>query len=187
MTDSYPRYSHASIHAIRTLLCHHPYRLRGSHTRIVPQSRCRALTHEHRHTIRLCARMCWRSRPQSDAGQASSKFQRPYLNGKWIIPTLTLIAIINVLDHAPEHFSTIVSKEGFPMLLFWITVILVAVLSFIKNFSLLPVLGSPSCFYLMAQESHTNWLRFIIWLVLGLVVYFLYSYSHSRLGERDRA
>lgn len=116
-----------------------------------------------------------------------SKFQVPYINGKWIIPTLTLIAIINVIHYAPEHFTTIVSKEGFPMLLFWITVILVAVLSFIKNFSLLPVLGLLSCFYLMAQESHTNWLRFIIWLVLGLVVYFLYSYSHSRLGERNRA
>ncbi|MGB4905109.1 MAG: amino acid permease C-terminal domain-containing protein, partial [Saprospiraceae bacterium] len=56
----------------------------------------------------------------------------------------------------------------------------------IKNkFSLIPILGLVSCFYLMAQESHTNWMRFIIWLAIGLVVYFLYGYSHSKLSKSE--
>ena len=28
-----------------------------------------------------------------------------------------------------------------------------------------------------------TWVRFFIWLVIGLVIYFLYSVSHSRLGR----
>jgi APA family basic amino acid/polyamine antiporter len=59
------------------------------------------------------------------------------------------------------------------------------VLTYIKNFSLIPVLGFTSCFYLMAQESHTNWFRFLIWLAIGLVVYFAYSYKNSKLNKED--
>jgi APA family basic amino acid/polyamine antiporter len=35
----------------------------------------------------------------------------------------------------------------------------------------------------MAQESHTNWYRFIIWLVIGLVIYFTYGYRNSKLNR----
>jgi APA family basic amino acid/polyamine antiporter len=31
--------------------------------------------------------------------------------------------------------------------------------------------------------GYTNWLRFLIWLVIGLVIYFTYGYKHSVLGE----
>lgn len=68
------------------------------------------------------------------------------------------------------------------MMIFWTVAIIVAVLSFVKEFSLIPVLGLISCFYLMAQESHTNWLRFLIWLSIGLVVYFMYGYRKSKLA-----
>jgi hypothetical protein len=65
----------------------------------------------------------------------------------------------------------------------FIVALIVAVLSFLRNFSLIPVFGLLSCFYLMAQESHTNWYRFLIWLGIGLVVYFAYGYKHSRLAK----
>jgi len=77
-------------------------------------------------------------------------------------------------------------KEAFlpniPQWLFLIVTLIVTVYSFRKKFSLIPVLGLISCFYLMAQESHTNWYRFLIWLVVGLVIYFLYSRHNSKLG-----
>ena len=69
------------------------------------------------------------------------------------------------------------------MAIFWLVATIVAVLSFVKEFSLIPVLGLISCFYLMAQESHTNWYRFVIWLVIGLVIYFTYGYKNSRLAK----
>jgi APA family basic amino acid/polyamine antiporter len=48
---------------------------------------------------------------------------------------------------------------------------------------LVPLLGILSCFGLMAGLPADTWLRLIIWLVLGLVVYFAYGKSHSHLGR----
>jgi heme/copper-type cytochrome/quinol oxidase subunit 2 len=39
-----------------------------------------------------------------------------------------------------------------------------------------------SCFYLMAQETHIVWMRFLIWLVIGLCIYFAYGFRNSRLA-----
>jgi len=36
---------------------------------------------------------------------------------------------------------------------------------------------------LMGFLPALTWLRFIIWLVLGLIVYFAYSMHHSRLAN----
>ncbi len=119
---------------------------------------------------------------QKQPNRPASKFRVPFVNGKYIIPALFLISVGIISFYAPSHFSNIFSKEGFPMLLFWIVATSVAVFSFIKEFSLIPVLGLISCFYLMAQESHTNWLRFLIWLAIGLVVYFTYGYRNSKLA-----
>jgi amino acid transporter len=119
---------------------------------------------------------------QKQENKPVSKFKVPFVNGKYIIPVLFIIAVASVLYASPAHFINIFSKEGFPMLLFWIVASIVTVLSFKKSFSLIPVLGLTSCFYLMAQESHTNWLRFIIWLFLGLVIYFAYGYRKSNLA-----
>jgi APA family basic amino acid/polyamine antiporter len=38
-----------------------------------------------------------------------------------------------------------------------------------------------SCAYLMLQLPWLTWVRFAIWLALGLLFYFLYGYRHSRL------
>lgn len=46
---------------------------------------------------------------------------------------------------------------------------------------LFPVLGMLSCGTLMLFLPSLTWLRFVIWLVIGLIVYFSYSMSHSKL------
>jgi basic amino acid/polyamine antiporter, APA family len=115
-----------------------------------------------------------------------SKFKVPHVSGKYIIPLMFIAAVALVVSLAPSHFSNIISKEGFPMAIFWFVAAIVAVLSFVKDFSLIPVLGFTSCFYLMAQESHTNWLRFLVWLVIGLVVYFTYGYRNSHLNKDNQ-
>jgi len=76
---------------------------------------------------------------------------------------------------------------NFPNYLFFILIIIIAVYSFIKNFSLIPVLGLMSCFYLMTELGYTNWLRFLIWLVIGLVIYATYSYKNSVLGRETKS
>lgn len=115
-----------------------------------------------------------------------SKFRVPYINAQWIVPLMVLTAITLILIYAPEHFKGIFTLEGFPMLLFWIMAVWVSLLSFVQKFSLIPVLGLISCFYLMAQESHTNWLRFLVWLLVGLCIYFLYGRKNSKLNTSKK-
>ncbi|HEX6057467.1 MAG TPA: amino acid permease [Gemmatimonadaceae bacterium] len=52
---------------------------------------------------------------------------------------------------------------------------------------LVPLLGVGSCLYLMASLPPDTWLRLLIWLVIGLGIYFLYGRHHSRAGRRDAA
>jgi APA family basic amino acid/polyamine antiporter len=46
---------------------------------------------------------------------------------------------------------------------------------------LIPALGILMNGYMMYKLGYVNWLRLIIWLVIGLVVYFAYSRKHSRI------
>jgi amino acid transporter len=121
---------------------------------------------------------------QQQKDRPESKFRVPYVNGQFIVPGLFIGSILIIAIKAPDHFINIFTKEGFPMAIFWLVTGIVSVYAFRKKFSLIPVLGLTSCFYLMAQESHTNWYRFLIWLVIGLVVYFLYGRQHSKLAEQ---
>jgi APA family basic amino acid/polyamine antiporter len=45
-----------------------------------------------------------------------------------------------------------------------------------------PVLAVLASFYLMLNLPGATWLRFLIWMVIGFIVYFFYSVSHSRLA-----
>lgn len=49
--------------------------------------------------------------------------------------------------------------------------------------SLIPTLGLLSCAALMIFLPAVAWMRFGVWLILGLVVYFLYSIRHSKLNQ----
>jgi len=118
---------------------------------------------------------------QKSPDRPPSKFRVPHISGKYIVPILFIISVVLVLMYSPGHFKSLFRKEGLPMMVFWIVALIVAVLSFKKDFSLIPVMGLLSCFYLMAQESHTNWYRFLIWLCIGLVIYFLYGRRNSKL------
>ena len=51
---------------------------------------------------------------------------------------------------------------------------------------LVPILAVLACVWLMFNLSVETWLRFVIWMVIGIVVYFAYGRSHSVLGQRAR-
>src|ERR1700732_274937 len=52
---------------------------------------------------------------------------------------------------------------------------------------LVPILGILFNGYMMYKLGWVNWARLIIWLILGLVVYFSYSRHHSRVQKNDRS
>jgi APA family basic amino acid/polyamine antiporter len=48
---------------------------------------------------------------------------------------------------------------------------------------LVPVLAILACLWLMLNLTVLTWLRFVAWMVLGVLVYFAYSRRHSLLGQ----
>ena len=51
----------------------------------------------------------------------------------------------------------------------------------------LPIVAIIACVWLMLNLTGLTWIRFSIWMAIGVVVYFLYSRRHSVLGQRERS
>jgi basic amino acid/polyamine antiporter, APA family len=50
----------------------------------------------------------------------------------------------------------------------------------------LPILAGLVCIYLMLNLSIETWLRFLVWMVLGFVIYFVYGHGHSRIKDTEK-
>ncbi len=125
-----------------------------------------------------------------DHNRVPGKFRVPYINGKYIVlPMLVVIGAASYYfnqDYWNAFFSgedaSLFSWEETPSLLFLIFSVYIGVLSYRRNLSLIPVLGLLSCLFLMTEMGLSNWLRFIIWLLIGLVIYFTFGRKHSKLN-----
>ena len=74
-----------------------------------------------------------------------------------------------------------VFKHKIPMIIFLLIYVFMVVRTFFKRTSIIPLAGMLCCFYMMAQLGLKNWMIFLIWLAIGLVIYFAYGYRHSKL------
>ncbi|NBU82111.1 MAG: amino acid permease [Flavobacteriaceae bacterium] len=74
-------------------------------------------------------------------------------------------------------------KHKIPMWIFLISLLIFAVWSWRQNLSLIPLLGLVSCLYMMAELSIWNWIYFSCWLLIGLTIYFNFSYKNSKLNQ----
>jgi amino acid transporter len=131
------------------------------------------------------------------------KFNLPYVNGKYLFGGLLIAVTLFVFYKYPTYFpdmfkfdfsaneSYVAKKSSFmdlatpqiSLIVFWISLYIIAFYSYIKNFSLIPLLGLASCMYLLTGMTKTNWAWFLAWLALGLVVYFIYGKNHSKLSK----
>ncbi len=50
---------------------------------------------------------------------------------------------------------------------------------------LVPILGILICGYMMSSLPGATWERLIVWMVIGLGIYFLYGRSHSKLARAE--
>ncbi len=119
----------------------------------------------------------------NESSEQRPKFKVYYINGKYIIPALSvlLFALVNYLK--PTFVKDVFTNfyNNIPLTMFLILLVVISVFAFIKRLSLIPTLGLIINLYLMSELTVVNWLRFGIWLIVGLVIYFLYSYKHSKL------
>ncbi|RDC66470.1 amino acid permease [Adhaeribacter pallidiroseus] len=122
-------------------------------------------------------------------------FRVPYYNSKFVLPLLLLLGLVLALYfNAPgvKQFFSLgdginsgwdVVKHRLPMYGFLVVCLVLAYYAFTRNLSLIPVLGLLTNLYLMTELGITNWSRFLLWLALGLIIYFSYSYRHSKLYQ----
>jgi APA family basic amino acid/polyamine antiporter len=50
---------------------------------------------------------------------------------------------------------------------------------------LVPILAALSCLILMYQLPLITWIRFVVWLAIGLIIYFSYGIRHSALNKSE--
>lgn len=119
-----------------------------------------------------------------------SKFKVPYVNGKYIVGLGFLVGVALMFIYGQDSLNEWKSFGTKDVLIhkslvvvFWGTWLVMSVLSFKHNFSLLPVMGILINLYLMSELGASNWIIFVLWLLLGLSIYFLYGYKHSKLRK----
>ena len=118
-------------------------------------------------------------------------FVVPYLNSRYFMPPLLVLVVLlisvsnNGLPGFSHYFGTF-SVHSLPYLLFGLTAVVISILAIVKSWSFIPVIGLLTNFYLMSQLGITNWARFGIWLVIGLLLYFSYGIFHSKLSDLQK-
>jgi amino acid transporter len=125
------------------------------------------------------------------------KFSAPYINSKYIVPGLFLLTaayvLIDYVYAGENHQTSYVYKllhepwyQQLPNYSFFVGFAVFAFMSFKHKFSLIPSLGLICCFYMLSQLGYKNWLYFMVWLIIGLVIYFLYGRKHSKLVHSNK-
>ncbi len=121
------------------------------------------------------------------------KFKVPYISAQYILPALS-VAIFGLLYYTRNDEGSLLYElssedsnwmEQIPSIIFYLSLLVLSVLSFTKKLSLIPMLGMLFCLYFLSTLGATNWLRFLIWLALGVVIYFLYSKKNSKLNQQE--
>jgi APA family basic amino acid/polyamine antiporter len=123
-----------------------------------------------------------------------SKFKVPYINSKFIMPALFILTGVLLWVYNKEGLTDFFNAENLgtwavlrtkiPYIAFFILSVAVTIVSFWKNLSLIPVLGLLACSYLLCESGVSNWERFLVWLLIGFVVYFAYGYKNSKLAVK---
>ena len=118
------------------------------------------------------------------------RFQMPYINGKFIFPLIYIVGVLFFYNWQNEFFTNLLDwsdpNEGefrLSICVFLVVNFGLAILAFIKNLSLIPLIGLASCLYLLTGMTHDNWFWFGLWFAIGLVIYFSYGHKHSKLRQ----
>jgi len=127
-----------------------------------------------------------------DPQHVKGTFTVPYFNSRYYLPLIWIGVFMVAYFWDPPELKAVFNNGAekgqwismaFPLVLFSVAAIILTFFAIWKRLSLIPVMGLLTNFYLMAQLGITNWLRFIIWLIIGLVIYFTFSHNNSKLKE----
>lgn len=111
----------------------------------------------------------------------TAKFKVPYINGKYLIIPLLAVAVWVVNTYFGSEYFNMMEHPLYGI--FWLTWVVLGISAIKYNFSLLPVIGILVNLYLMAELGTSNWTMFLIWLAIGMGIYFMYGYKNSKLRK----
>lgn len=123
------------------------------------------------------------------------KFHLPYISSRYIFPLIMLMTIAFIVLFQRDYFSDLFqwgTDDGnltyrISALVFWFICGLLMLGSYIKNWSLIPLMGLVTCLYLLTGMTGMNWAWFGGWLVIGLFVYRFYGYKKSKLAVQSQS
>ena len=123
--------------------------------------------------------------------KTAGKFHLPYLNSKYIFPLMMLAVFALIHFMIPNYFQNMMdfsdekATTNISLVIFFVLCIVMAILAFLKNLSLIPLLGLMTCSYLLTGMTINNWKWFGGWLLIGLIFYFAYGYKNSKLRSTN--
>jgi APA family basic amino acid/polyamine antiporter len=135
--------------------------------------------------------------------KVEGRFNMPHFNAQFIFPALILAAILILAYWAPGYFADMFNYDfsanadyiekkvtfmdlaipKISLIIFWLSAIILAIMAFVKKYSLIPLMGVTTCLYLLTGMTKSNWAWFLGWLGLGLIIYIFYGYRKSRLAR----
>lgn len=115
------------------------------------------------------------------------KFKTPHVTTICVGVVIALIAAFTNIDEMVD-LTNIGTLFAFVLVCFGIIILRIKEPSRHRSFKVplnpvIPLLGVASCVFLMTGLPGITWIRFIIWLLVGLIVYFSYSINHSLLHK----
>jgi hypothetical protein len=116
-------------------------------------------------------------------------FVMPYIDGKYLYSIIIIASIVVVRYNFPSYFDQLFQWKDWSTMfvvahrLYWILLLGLSVMSFVRSWSLIPLLGLSICAYLLTGMEANNWYWFFGWFGIGLVVYFSYGYRKSKLAK----
>jgi len=134
--------------------------------------------------------------------KTSGRFNLPYINGQFIYPALIGLAAFSFAQFGNDYFHDVsnfdfsyspeyISGEAsfmdlatpkISIIIFWMICGALSILTVVKKYSLIPLMGVTTCLYLLTGMTKSNWAWFLGWLFVGLIIYFLYGYKKSKLA-----
>ncbi len=149
--------------------------------------------------VLVCGGVLLIPRKEKQAG----KFHIPFINGQYIFPVIVIGAMLLAYKLSASYFKDMfnfdfssnadytsgkisfmdVATPNITLIIFWCSALLLAAVTFVKKYSLIPLMGLITCMYLLTGMTKNNWAWFLGWLLIGLVIYFLYGYKKSKLAS----
>ncbi len=119
------------------------------------------------------------------------KFKTPHINTIIIGVTVAIFASITNIDEMVD-LTNIGTLFAFMLVCLGVIVLRIKEPHRHRAFKvpfnpIVPLLGVGSCAFLMTGLPAVTWIRFMIWLLIGLIIYFSYSINHSLLHPKNRA